>query len=90
MCQPLPESQFAWVDPATLPNVSAIPEDGDTSYIQKVDIEYPEALHDDHDRYPLAPEVMTIEKSWLIEYELMLLQKANVDHVPCDKLVPNL
>lgn len=37
-------------------NISAVPGNGDTSFILEVDIEYPEKLHNSHCDLPFAPE----------------------------------
>ena len=34
----------------------------------EVDIEYPEALHNVHIDYPLAPETISIQEEWLSHY----------------------
>ena len=37
-------------------DVRDIPDDAASGYILKVDLEYPEELHDLHSDFPLAPE----------------------------------
>ena len=39
----------------------------DTAYIFEVDLEYPEAIHDQDDDYPLAPELLEIKTEMLSE-----------------------
>ncbi|KYQ48100.1 hypothetical protein ALC60_12862, partial [Trachymyrmex zeteki] len=48
MCQPLPYADFQWVEDAANFDVSAIASDSPTGYILKVDLEYPQHLHDRH------------------------------------------
>ena len=56
MSQPLPTGDFKWMTPKQLDNWYT------HSCILKVDLEYPQELHDLHDDYPLAPERVTINK----------------------------
>jgi len=46
MCQPLPFSDFQWVDDIFNFNVMDVPLDSPTGYILEVDLEYPQQLHD--------------------------------------------
>ena len=41
-------------------------------YFLKVDLEYPEDLHDLHDTYPCAPERLKIEEKYLSEHKKKL------------------
>ena len=43
-----------------------------TAYIFEVDLEYPEAIHDRDDDYPLAPELLEIKTEMLSEKQLQL------------------
>ena len=43
-----------------------------TAYIFEVDLEYPNAIHDRDDDYPLAPEVMQIKTGMLSEKQMRL------------------
>ena len=58
-------------------NYQAIPPVRDdikpvTAYIFEVDLEYPNAIHDRDDDYPLAPEVMQIQTEMLSEKQMRL------------------
>ena len=41
-------------------------------YILEVDLEYPTALHDKHNDYPLAPELMNVKADSLSPYQIEL------------------
>ncbi|XP_065664717.1 uncharacterized protein LOC136086350 [Hydra vulgaris] len=70
MSKPLPTHGFKWMDEDELKNWKSIP------CILEVDLNYPEHLHDDHNDYSLAPEMITKihrgvmfeERAWLSQY----------------------
>ncbi|XP_036144958.1 uncharacterized protein LOC118646366 [Monomorium pharaonis] len=55
MCQPLPYTEFQWVEDVSNFDVNAIAPDSPTGYILEVDLEYPRDLHDRHTDLPLCP-----------------------------------
>jgi len=86
----LPLSDFKWVEPNKLPDISSIPDDADKGYILEFDLEYPRRLHQSHSDYPLAPEVMNVKEEGLSKYQKELHHKLDTEFTECDKLVPNL
>ena len=44
-------------------------ETSETRYILEVDLNYPHELHDGHDKFPLAPEVMCVKANMLSNYQ---------------------
>ena len=56
MSKPLPTHEFQWMTEKELDNWKEI------SCILEVDLEYPKHLHDLHNDYPLAPEVVKANK----------------------------
>ena len=70
MSQPIPTGEFAWLTENEIQRLSIenIPDDSDDGYISEVDLSYPAGLHDQHNDYPLAPEIDSY--SW---YALTLL-----------------
>ena len=54
----------------------------DTAYIFEVDLEYPEAIHDHHDDYPLAPDLLEIKTEMLSERQLRLRRLYSGDSEP--------
>ena len=90
MSQPLPVSDFQWVDEIEDFNVNDIPDDSETGYILEVDLTYPQHLHDGHNHYPLAPEHLKIKPSMLSPYSTQLAQELQLKPGSVSKLVPNL
>eukprot|EP01028_Stygiella_incarcerata_P004676 TRINITY_DN203_c1_g1_i9.p1 TRINITY_DN203_c1_g1~~TRINITY_DN203_c1_g1_i9.p1 ORF type:complete len:210 (-),score=23.94 TRINITY_DN203_c1_g1_i9:474-1103(-) len=87
----LPYKDFKWrPDLITADIVRMIHEynNGDKGYILEVDLLYPEALHNLHDDYPLAPEHMIIDKCSKTSHSML---KSNIiKPIKCDKLVGTL
>ncbi|PFX12871.1 hypothetical protein AWC38_SpisGene23101 [Stylophora pistillata] len=54
------EHDFQWVPETEFPDVMQVADDASKGYILKVDLEYPEELHDTHNDYPLAPQTKHI------------------------------
>ena len=62
MSQPFPVNSFEWIPAYELPHWDFISEEDKKGCILEVDLEYPEDLHDAHNKYPLAPERLKINK----------------------------
>ena len=62
MSQLLPVDGFEWLSACNLPQWNFICKDDGFGCILEVDLEYPEALHDSHNEYPLAPESVKMNK----------------------------
>lgn len=90
MSQPLPVSDFKWVDEIGDFNVYDIPDDNEAGYILEVDLTYPQHLHDGHNDYPLAPEHLKIKPSMLSPYPTQLAQELQKKPGSVSNLVPNL
>ena len=67
-----------------------IKKDSSTGYILKVDLDYPQELHDIHNDYPLAPGKIKIPKEWLSDYSLDIGNAHNITRGTVEKLVSNL
>jgi len=62
MSQQLPISNFKWMTKSHLENWREISSQEGRGCILEVDLEYPKELHDLHNDYPLAPEIIVVNK----------------------------
>ena len=62
MCKPLPTHGLEWMVQDELNNWKELSDSEGTGFILEVDLEYPKELHDLHNDYPLAPELMKVNK----------------------------
>ena len=58
MMQALPVGNFQWMSKSALQNWERIVNSENTGCTLEVDLEYPRNLHDFHDDFPLAPELL--------------------------------
>ena len=70
MHEKLAISDFWWLNENEIGDldVGTVPSESETGYILEVDIEYPNALHDSHSDYPLAPENVCIDATMCSPY----------------------
>ena len=88
--QPLPTGAFRWEDDChqLTKTIADHPAHDPEGSILEVDLEYPEALHNAHNAYPLAPERMVVQKKLMSQYQHNLLG-VGVAPTEVEKLVPN-
>ena len=93
MIQKLPYRSLKWEDKITEDDIINN-ENGRTGFILEVDLEYPKELHDLHNDYPLAPEVMNVKSNMLSEKQVEIYKLINGSKEPKDektkKLILNL
>ena len=93
MIQKLPYRSLKWDDKITEDDIINY-DNGRTGYILEVDLEYPKELHDLHNDYPLAPEVMNVKSNMLSEKQVEIYKLINGSKEPKDektkKLILNL
>ena len=87
MSQPMPTGGFQWVNYTD--QILETPADADCGFFLEVDLDYPPALHADHNDYPLAPEKMKVTNSMMSPYQQRLIDELGTSF-ECEKLVPNL
>ena len=93
MIQKRPYRNLKWDDKITEDDIINY-DNGRTGYILDVDLEYPKELHDLHNDYPLAPEVMNVKANMLSEKQVEIYKLINGSKEPKDektnKLILNL
>ena len=93
MIQKLPYRSLKWDDKITEDDIINY-NNGRAGYILEVDLEYPKELHDLHNDYPLAPEVMNVKANMLAEKQVEIYKLINGSKEPKDektkKLILNL
>ena len=58
--------------------------------ILEVDLKYPKILHDLHNDYPLAPEIIKVAKNMLCEYAKPISDKYNISTNLVKMVIPTL
>ena len=76
MIQKLPYKNLKWDD--TLKEEDIINyKNNNIGYILEVDLEYPKELHDLHNDYPMAPEVMNVKADMLSDKQIEIYEFLN-------------
>ena len=86
MIQKLPYRNLKWDDKITEDDIINY-NNGRTGYILEVDLEYPKELHDLHNDYPLAPEVMNVKANMLSEKQVEIYKLINRSKEPKDDTI---
>ena len=86
MTQYLPTGDYEWGNPEDFneAKILKMKHDQKTGYIFDVVLEYPHELHDVHNDYPLAPEIIKVTSDMLSDFQ------KHPNHKPFSKLCPNL
>ena len=70
--------------------LNSISENSFVGYILKVELEYPDELHNLHNHYPLAPGKLEITQNMLSKYFSDIANKYGIKIGVVNKLFPNL
>ena len=89
MSEYLPYGEFRWVKNVDGFDVMSINEKSDTGYLLEVNLDYPDELHELHNKYPLAPEKLAVS-DMLSNYYKKNADKYNIKVGDLKKLIPNL
>ena len=76
MVQKLPYKGLKWDEEITEDDIINY-KNGSTGYILEVNLEHPKELHDLHNDYPPAPEVMNVKANMLSEKQVEIYKLIN-------------
>ena len=82
--------EFDWLKNVDNFDVNSMSKNSLYGYILKVDLEYPDELHNLHDDYPLAPEKPEIAYNMLLNYCKKIADKYSIKVCDVKTLVPSL
>ena len=71
-------------------DVNSISEKSPIEYFLKVDLKYPDKLHELHNDYPLTPEKLAVSSGMLSKYCKEIADKYEIRVGDVKKLIPNL
>ena len=83
---PLPLNQFELIEDVALETILQTDDEGDVGFIVEVDLEYPDALHDEHADYPLIPDKEPIDTLELSDYQTTLISALSLTSSKSSKL----
>ena len=90
MSEYLPYREFEWLENVDKFDVMSINEKREIGYFLKVDLKYPDELHDLHNDYPLAPGKLAVTNDMLSKYCKEITDKYDIEVGDVKKLIPNL
>ena len=91
MSQYLPVGNFSWLrNMLTEEQIKSWRPDRKRGFILEVDLEYPPGLHDEHNAYPLAPEIAQVPEEWMSPYQQALARELNLGKDKTQKLLLTL
>ena len=90
MTEYLPYNEFEWLENIDEFDINSISEKSDTGYFLKVDLEYPDALHELHNDYSLAPEKLAVSNDILSKYCKGIADRYEIKVSDVKRLIPNL
>ena len=90
MSKYLPYEEFKWLENVDELNIMSINEKSNVGYILEVHLKYPKKLHELHNDYPLAPEILAVTNDILSNYCKSIADKCEIKVGDIKKLIPNL
>ena len=90
MSEYLPYEEFKWLENVDEFDVNSINEKSEIGYFLKVDLEYPDQLHELHNEYLLTPEKLAISSDMLSKYCKEIADEYDIKVGDVKKLIPNL
>ena len=82
--------RFKWLKNVDEFDMMSISEKNPIGYLLKVELKYPDELHELHNDYPLAPEKLAVSSDMLSKYCKKIADKYVIKIGDVKKLIPNL
>ena len=82
--------RFKWLQNVDEFDMMSISEKNPIGYLLKVELKYPDELHELHIDYPLAPEKLAVSSDMLSKYCKKIADKYVIKIGDVKKLIPNL
>ena len=82
--------RFKWLKNVDEFDMMSISEKNPIGYLLKVELKYPDELHELHIDYPLAPEKLAVSSDMLSKYCKKIADKYVIKIGDVKKLIPNL
>ena len=90
MSEYLPYGRFKWLKNIDKFDKMSINDKSPIGYFVKVNLEYPDELHELHNDFPLAPEKFAVSNDMLSKYCKKIADKYEIKIGDVKKLIPNL
>ena len=90
MSEYLPYEEFEWLENVDEFDVNAIIEKSEIGYFLKIDLKYPNELHELHNDYPLAPERLAVTNDMPSKYCKEIADEYDIKVGDVKKQIPNL
>ena len=90
MSEYLPHEVFKWLKNVNGFDAMSVSEKTLIGYFLKVDLEYPDELHELHNDYSLAPEKLAVSSDMLSNYCKKIADKYEIKVGDVKQLIPNL
>ena len=90
MSEYLPYGEFEWLENIDAFDINSINDKNDTGYFLKVDLEYPDKLHELRNDYPLAPGKLVVSSDMLSRHCKKIADKYKIKVGDVKQLIPNL
>ena len=90
MSEYLPYGSFKWLKKIDKFDIMLISDKSPIGYFLKVDLEYPEELHELHYDFPLAPEKIAVSSDTLSKYCKKIADEYEMKVGDVKKLISNL
>ena len=86
----IPYGEFKWLKNVDVFDVNSVSEKKSNRIFSRIDLEYPDELHELYNDYPLAPEKLAVSRNILSKYCEKIADKYETKVGDVKKFIPNL